>query len=204
MRCLSPRSSILRTKRRCSLNFKQHSHLEGQHAFLSPSSYHWINYDEAKLAYRYKTLRAALEGVEQHRYAAVAIEEGIVQDDETTTLGLYINQCIQYKMTPEVVLFYSPNAFGTVDAIAYRYRRLRISDLKTGVTRTSEHQLEVYTALFCLEYEIDPHSLRGIELRIYQDGRVRDYPADPYIIKGIMDKIVRFDAILNQLREEVS
>jgi hypothetical protein len=127
-----------------------------------------------------------------------------VQDDETTTLGMYINQCIQYKMSPEVVLFYSPNAFGTVDAISYRHRRLRISDLKTGATRTSEHQLEVYAALFCLEYEIDPFSMRDIELRIYQDGTVRPYYGDPYFIKGIMDKITKFDKVLNQLREEVS
>jgi hypothetical protein len=191
-------------KRRCSLRFRKHSHLEGQHAFLSPSSYHWINYDEEKLKFRYKTLKAALEGVEQHRYAAICIEERIVQNDETTTVGLYINQCIQYRMSAEVVLFYSPNAFGTVDAIAYRHRRLRISDLKTGVTRTSEHQLEVYAALFCLEYEIDPFEIRDIELRIYQDACVREYPGDPYIIKGIMDKIVQFDEILNRLREEVS
>lgn len=148
-------------------------------------------------------LRASLEGVEQHRYAAICIEEGIVQDDETTTVGLYINQCIQYKMSAEVVLFYSPNSFGTVDAIAYRHRRLRISDLKTGATRTSEHQLEVYAALFCLEYEMDPFSMK-IELRIYQDGTVREYVADPYRIKEIMDKIQKFDGILNRLREEVS
>lgn len=191
-------------RRRFFLRFKKHSHLEGQHAFLSPSSYHWINYDEEKLAFRYKTLKASLEGVEQHRYAAICIEEGIYQDDETTTLGLYINQCIQYKMSAEVVLFYSPNSFGTVDSIAYRHRLLRISDLKTGVTRTSEHQLEVYAALFCLEYEIDPFSLRGIELRIYQDVCVREYIGDPYFIREIMDKIVTFDGILNDLRKEVS
>jgi hypothetical protein len=107
-------------------------------------------------------------------------------------------------MHAEIVLFYSPNAFGTVDAIAYRHRRLRISDLKTGATRTSEHQLEVYAALFCLEYGIDPRSMRDIELRIYQDGTVRLYPGDPIQIKGIMDKIVMFDGILDQLREEVS
>jgi hypothetical protein len=142
--------------------------------------------------------------MEQHRYAAICIEEGLVQDDETTTTGLYINQCIAFKMSAEVVLFYSPNSFGTVDAIAYRYRVLRISDLKTGVSRTSEHQLEVYAAIFCLEYEIDPFKLRGIELRIYQDGGVREYIGDPYFIKGIMDKIVMFDEILNRLREEVS
>lgn len=145
-----------------------------------------------------------MEGIEQHRYAAVCIEEGIYQDDETTTLGMYVNQCLQFKMSPEIVLFYSPNAFGTVDAIAYRHRLLRISDLKTGATRTSEHQLEVYAALFCLEYEINPLSLRGIELRIYQDATVRTYDGNPQVIKEIMDKIAKFDKLLNQLREEVS
>ena len=186
------------------MRFRKHSHLEGQHAFLSPSVYHWINYDEEKLEYRWKALRAALEGIEQHRYAAIAIEEREFQDDETTTLGLYINQCIQYRMSPETVLYYSPNAYGTVDAIAYRYRRLRISDLKTGVTRSSEHQLEVYAALFCLEYKVDPFSMRAIELRIYQDGRCRMYDGDPWIIKAIMDKIVKFDALINKFREEDS
>lgn len=107
-------------------------------------------------------------------------------------------------MHPEIVLFFSPNSFGTVDAIAYRHRRLRISDLKTGATKASEHQLEVYAALFCLEYEIDPFSMRDIELRIYQDGTVRLHPGDPFIIKEIMDKIVEFDNVLNLLREEVS
>lgn len=127
-----------------------------------------------------------------------------MQDDERTTVGLYINQCIQHKMIPEVVLFYSPNAFGTADAISYRYRVLRISDLKTGVTRVSEHQLEVYAAFFCLEYKIDPFDMRGIELRIYKDGGVIEYVGDPYIIKELMNKIKKFDGILNTLREEVS
>ena len=145
-----------------------------------------------------------MEGIEQHRYAAICIEEGIVQDDETTTVGMYINQCIQYKMSSEVVLFYSPNAFGTVDAISYRYGVLRISDLKTGVSRSSEHQLEVYAALFCLEYGIDPFLMRGIELRIYQDNTVRLYSGDPYFIKAIMDKIMKFDEILNVLRETLT
>ncbi len=186
------------------MRFKKHSHLEGDHAFLSPSTYHWINYDEEKLKLRYRLSRQAIEGMEHHRYAAIAIEERETQDDETTTVGLYINQCIQYRMHPEVVLYYSPNAFGTVDAISWARKRLRISDLKTGVTRSSEHQLEVYAALFFLEYEIDPFDARDIELRIYQDGQCRVYIGDPYFIKGIMDKIVHFDRLINELREEVS
>lgn len=148
-------------------------------------------------------MKKALEGVEHHRYAAICIEEKIVQDNERSTVGLYINQCIQFRMHPEVVLFYSPNSFGTVDAIAYRYRLLRISDLKTGETRTSEWQLYVYAALFCLEYGIDPFSMRGIELRIYQDGSVKFWHASPAKVKEIMEKIVYFDDVLNQLREEV-
>jgi hypothetical protein len=166
--------------------------------------YHWINYDDEKLAYRYRALRAALEGMEQHRYAAIAIAEREFQDNEASTLGLYINQCIQFRMHPEVVLYFSPNAFGTVDAIAYLHHRLRISDLKTGVTRSSEHQLEVYAALFCLEYEMDPFAMRGIELRIYQDDQCRVYKGDPWMIKQIMDKIVRFDGLINALRKEES
>ena len=33
--------------------FNNHSNLEGQHAFLGASKYHWINYDEAKVADAY-------------------------------------------------------------------------------------------------------------------------------------------------------
>ncbi len=186
------------------MRWNKHSQLEGAHAFLSPSSYHWINYDETRLELRYKTLQAAKEGTEQHRYAAISIEEGIVQDDETTTLGMYINQCIQYRMTPEQMLFYSPNCFGTADAISFRYNRLRISDLKTGETKTSEHQLEVYAALFCLEYSVNPFGTREIELRIYQDGKCRVYLGDPKFITFIMEKIIAFDKKLNTLREEVT
>lgn len=171
---------------------------------MSPSSYHWVNYDDARLEYRYKTLQAAKEGVEQHAYAAVCIEERIVQDNETTTLGMYINQCIQYKMTPEQVLFYSANCFGTADAISYRHKRLRISDLKTGVSKTSEFQLEIYAAIFCLEYGIDPYDIKDIELRIYQDGKCRVYGASPERIRYIMDKIISFDKQLDRLREEVT
>lgn len=186
------------------MKWNAHSQLEHKHAFLSPSSYHWIHYDQTRLDTRFKTLMAAKEGVIQHTYAAVAIEEGVVQDNEASTLGMYINQCIQYKMRPEQLLFYSPNCFGTADAISFRYGYLRVSDLKTGETMTSEHQLEVYAALFCLEYNFDPFDLRGIELRIYQGGRCRVYIGDPGFIKHIMEKIVAFDIRLNELREEVT
>ena len=38
------------------MNFNKHSKLEGQHAFLGASKYHWINYDEEKIAESYLRL----------------------------------------------------------------------------------------------------------------------------------------------------
>lgn len=186
------------------MHFKHHSNLTGQHAFLSPSSYHWVNYTPDKLEYRFGTSQAAILGVEQHRYAAEQIARGIFEEDEDTTLGMFINDSIRFRMWPEVVLYYSDNCFGTADAIVFRYNKLRISDLKTGVSKASEKQLEVYAAIFCLEYDIDPYSIRSIELRIYQDNEVRLFDADPKYIWYIMDKIVEFDEQLNQLRMEES
>ena len=40
------------------MNFNEHSHLEGLHAFLSPSRYHWINYSDEKLDATYTTAKA--------------------------------------------------------------------------------------------------------------------------------------------------
>ena len=36
------------------MNFNNHSNLEGQHAFLGASKYHWINYGEDKVAEAYR------------------------------------------------------------------------------------------------------------------------------------------------------
>lgn len=114
---------------------------------------------------------------------------------------MYINDCIRYRMTPEQMLFYSENCFGTADAIAFRYNKLRISDLKSGVVKGSVHQLEVYAAIFCLEYDKDPFGI-GIELRIYQDDEVLVYDADPEDIMLIMEKIQDFDHQIETLKRE--
>jgi hypothetical protein len=182
------------------MRLSRRSGYEGTHSFLSPSYYHWINYSTDKLHTRWRAVQAALAGIEDHRYAAEAIERGIFQD-ESTMLGAYINDCIRFRMQSEVVLFYSRNCFGTVDAIAFRYKKLRISDLKTGVSPTSVHQLEVYAALFCLEYDVDPYDIK-IELRIYQGDEIREYVGDPSVVVYIMDKIIEFDQEIESLREE--
>jgi Protein of unknown function (DUF2800) len=138
--------------------------------------------------------------VAQHAYAQGEIIARRLSE-HVGTLGMYINDAIQHRMVPEQVLFYSENCFGTADAISFRYNTLRIFDLKTGVVAGSVHQLEIYAALFCLEYEVDPYKI-NIELRIYQDNEVIIYDADPDDIVFIMEKIQDFDKQINQLRLE--
>ena len=182
------------------MRFNKHLRLQGEHAFLSPSNYHWINYTPNRLAERWTTAQAAAWGTAQHDYAMQEISRGRLSD-HVGTLGMYINDCIHYRMSPEQILFYSENCFGTADAISFRYNKLRIFDLKTGIIKGSVHQLEVYAALFCLEYEKDPFDI-SIELRIYQDDEVIVYDADPEDIELIMDKIQEFDKQIEQLRLE--
>lgn len=181
--------------------WNSHSQLVGRHAFLSASKYHWTNYDEEKLDRVYMTALAAQRGTELHAFAHDAIRLGQKLPRSQKTLNMYVNDAIGFRMTPEQILYYSDNAFGTADAISFRRDILRISDLKTGSTPTSERQLEVYAALFCLEYRFKPFEI-GIELRIYQDDDVAFFIADPDVISHIMDKIVTFDKRIEAIRKE--
>jgi hypothetical protein len=73
--------------------------------------------------------------------------------------------------------------------------------LKTGVYPASVHQLEVYAALFCLEYDVDPFDIK-IELRIYQGNEMIVYDADPDDIMFIMQRIQEFDKVITHHRLE--
>lgn len=181
--------------------FNTHSQLQGQHAFLSASKYHWINYDVDKLDRVYMAAQASQRGVELHSFAHEAIRLGIRQRRTQQTLNLYVNDAIGFRMTPELVLYYSENCFGTADAVSFRKGLLRIHDLKTGAIPASQHQLEVYAALFCLEYRMKPFEI-GIELRIYQFDEVQIYLADPDVITHIMDKIITFDKRIKAIKLE--
>src|SRR5580765_4833564 len=172
------------------MRFNRHLNLQGEHAFLSPSSYHWIHYTPDRLIERWTSTQAAAYGTAQHEYAHREILENRLSD-LVGTIGLYINDAIRYRMNLEQPLFYSENCFGTADAIAFRYNTLRIHDLKTGVVPGSVHQLEIYAALFCLEYDKDPFKIK-IELRIYQSNEVIVYDADPEDIMYIMERIQDF------------
>ena len=182
------------------MQFNPHYNLEGCHAFLGASKYHWINYDEEKLDETYKRYRATQRGTELHEFACRAIELGIKLPKSKKTLNMYVNDAIGYKMTPEQVLYYSENCFGTADAISFRKTLLRIHDLKTGITPTHIEQLEIYAALFCLEYGVNPGKI-DIELRIYQSDEIVVANPDVEIIAPIMDKIITFDKRIEKLKE---
>ena len=55
------------------MQFNKHYNLEGSHAFLGASKYHWINYDEEKLIASYNSFLAAQKGTELHAFAAQCI-----------------------------------------------------------------------------------------------------------------------------------
>jgi hypothetical protein len=183
------------------MNFLKHSNLEGQHAFLGASKYHWINYDENKVAESYSKFLATQRGTILHDYAAQSIRLGQKLPKSRKTLNMYVNDAIGYKMTPEQVLYYSDNCFGTADAICFRNNLLRIHDLKTGVIPAHMEQLEIYAALFCLEYKIKPGDI-DMELRLYQSDEVLYHKPTVEDIAPIMDKIITFDKIINRIKEQ--
>jgi len=184
------------------VRFNAHSNLIGEHAFLSASGYHWLNYDLDKLTDRYLKHLAVQRGTDLHEFAAMAIRLGIKQPRSKQTVYMYINDAIGFHMTPEQPLYYSPNCFGTADAISFDKNFLRIHDLKTGETATSFHQLEIYAALFCMEYRYKPDELNGIELRIYQNNEMRVATPSPEDIYAIIEKIEMFDQQIEKLKME--
>ena len=179
--------------------FNTHSNLRDRHAFLSPSNYHWLNYDDHKLEARYASHRQARRGTDLHALARESIRLGVKLARSNQSLSTYVNDAIGYKMVCEQPLYYSDNCFGTADTISFRRNKLRIHDLKTGILATSFHQLEVYAALFCLEYSIDPLSI-DIELRIYQRDEIRVDEPFGETIMDIMDTIVRFDQRVEEMK----
>ena len=183
------------------MNFNKHSDLEGQHAFLGASKFHWINYDEKKVADSYSKFLATLRGTELHEFAAHCIRLGQKLPKSQKTLNMYVNDAIGYKMTPEQILYFSENCFGTADTIAFRNGMLRIHDLKTGNIPAHMEQLEIYTALFCLEYKINPSEI-AIELRLYQGDEILFHKPTTEDITLIMNKIIAFDKIFNKIKEQ--
>lgn len=182
------------------MQFNKHYNLEGSHAFLGASKFHWINYDEEKLIASYNSFLAAQKGTELHSFAAQCIKLGQRLPKSHKTLNMYVNDAIGFKMVPEQVLYYSDNCYGTADSIIFKDDFLRIHDLKTGATPTHMEQLMIYAALFCLEYKVKP-GLIGMELRIYQNDDIAILQPQATDILPIIDKIVTFDKLIKKIKE---
>ena len=182
--------------------FNKHSNLAGSHAFLSASKFHWLNYNDDQLMTSFINSMAADRGTKLHALACDCIKLKVRLPRNHCTLNAYVNDAINYDMTPEQVLYYSDNCFGTADAICFRDKLLRIHDLKTGtVVPGHMEQLKIYNALFCLEYHIGPEKL-NTELRIYQNDDVMTCRPEPEEILVIMDKIIDFDKKIEKMKEE--
>ena len=179
------------------MNFVKHSNLEGLHAPFSASQNSWLHYDDEKAMTVYKNKKAAEMGTKLHAWAKETIDLGIKQPKSKKTLYAYVNDAIGFKMSTEVVLYYSDRFFGTADAICFRNNVLRIHDLKTGITPVHIEQLEIYAALFCLEYKVKPGEIY-IELRIYQNDEVLIHNPTAEDILPIMDKIVHLNKLLEK------
>ena len=195
------------------MQFSRHPELEGRHARLSPSKYHWVNYTPEKFRTNYANDIMAAKGTQLHDFACTAIRLKEKLTRSNRTINAYVNDSIGFRMTPEQILAYSEFSFGTADALGFRDKFLRIHDLKTGVSRASMKQLYVYAALFCLEYNFKPGEI-GFEFRIYQNDTcyiettsenvsLDAWPrVDRAEIIRIMDQIVFFDNMIREMRAE--
>lgn len=182
--------------------FNRHTNLEGLHAPFGASRSSWLRYNDDKVIQTYQNMRAAEMGTRLHEWAKSTIDLGIKQPRSKKTIYAYVNDAIGFKMETEVVLFYSERFFGTADAISFRNNFLRIHDLKTGTTPVHIEQLEIYAALFCLEYRVKPSSIK-IELRIYQNDEILVHGPTPEDIINIMDKIVHLNKLLENYEGRV-
>lgn len=183
--------------------FNPHTNLVGKHAVLSASKYHWINYSPERMVESYRASQAAAHGTRLHEFASEAIRLGIKMPRNKKTLNAYINDAIGFRMQPEQILYYSDLCFGTADAISFDAQKsfLRIHDLKTGLIPAKPDQLEVYAAMFCLEYRYKPHDIQT-ELRIYQNDEVLVHIPEKEKLIHIMDRIVYFDKLLKNIQSE--
>lgn len=183
------------------MNFIRHSNLNGLHAPFSPSQSSWLRYDDDRAMEVFLNKKAAEMGTRLHAWAKETIDLGIRQPKSKKTLYAYVNDAIGFKMSTEVVLFYSERFFGTADSIAFRDNFLRIHDLKTGKIPADMEQLEIYAALFCLEYKVKPEDI-GMELRLYQNDEIIYHNPTAEDIRQIMDKIVHLDQVIQKLEED--
>lgn len=192
------------------MNFKQPYELKNKHAFFAPSKHTWLRWDREKIKTSWENAKAAEMGTILHAHAEQCINLGTKLLDKKSTLGMYVNDCIDYKMDTEVPLYYDDLCFGHADALVFRRKKLRVFDLKTGlVTPGSMEQLLIYAALFCFNRpekidgvwrftgeRTDPDSI-AYDLRIYQFDQAICYEPTGEEIAEIMDIIAENTAFVS-------
>lgn len=185
------------------MKFFEHSDKVGRHAFLSASKYAWIRYDEEHLHETFDNAMDATMGTRLHTLAAELINLKIRLPETTATLNAYVNDAIGFRMTPEVLLVATDNAFGTADAVSFYDNTLRIHDLKNGITVAKIDQLLIYACFFLIEYRFKPNEI-DIVLRIYQNDTIVEYIPELDELAHIIDKIHTFDDLINKWKAQAS
>ena len=196
------------------MQWNDHHQLEGKHAFLGASNFHWINWTDSIFENRYYSQFSTIIGTTIHELAHDCILNRTKinkHDKHLVELSLYhafvpkdaydpnailenlipfVNDAIGYHMSSEILLYYNSYCFGTCDAILFNEKDkiLRMHDLKTGTTTAHFEQLLIYAALFCLEYHKNPRHFTT-ELRIYQNFEISVNTPDPSEIESFMELI---------------
>ena len=189
--------------------------IKGQYRTALGTEFHEFAATQINLTHKKSNIRAISQDVENYIYTKYtflkAIDYGMtlirhlsnVPKEVYETLKYYINDGIGYGMKVEQPLEYSKNIFGTADTITFKVKdkSLRIHDLKTGDHPASMEQLEIYAALFCLEYDLRPSDIE-IELRLYQlDGIAVSKPTVEDIVP-IIDRIITVEKIAYMVEKE--
>lgn len=202
--------------------WNDHHLLEGKHAFLGGSKHQWLNWSDDMLEERFYSQYAVEMGTVLHQLASDCIKSKtrLTKDDKhLIDITLYkagipssaydsnlildnmipfVNDAIGYRMSSEILLYYSPFCFGTTDAIkppSNRDKVLRISDYKSGSIPAKIEQLLIYDALFCLEYKQNPNTIEHI-LRIYQNCQIIEHHPTGGDIDKIMGIIVNRNKLI--------
>ena len=130
---------------------------------------------------------------------------GTVRKEVFEALECYINDGVGYKMNTEWPIKYSDEVFGHADTLSFRDNFLRIHDMKTGDNPAHMEQLQIYAALFCLEYgpmyNFKPSDIQ-IELRLYQWDEIIVFNPTVEDILPIIDKIVTINKISEKIDKE--
>ena len=152
------------------MQWNDHKQLEGKHAFLGASNFHWVNWNDQTFENRYYSQFSTTIGTAIHAlahdcilnrtklnkhdrhlieitlYHAYIPKDAYDPDDILMNLIPFVNDAIGYHMSSEILLYYNNYCFGTCDAISFseKERILRIHDLKTGTTPAHMEQLLIY------------------------------------------------------------